>query len=107
MHCKPIQIKGSKNKKQLRTANAPVPVVSTDQLVIPTLDLIPTHRGRSTIQRYVGATVFVDYSSNFTYIHLMEKLDGESAVIEKYTFERVYKSYLVTVHKYHSDEWSF
>ena len=92
-----MQSKGVKNRKQFRTATAPNQVVCVDQLVIPTPGFIPTHQGKPMTHRYVGATIFVDHFSDFTYIHLMKKLDGESTVKGKHTFERVCKSHSVTV----------
>ena len=74
-HRKPTQINGVKSKKQLRTETAPVQVISVDPLVSPTTGFMPIHWGRPTTQSYVGATVFFDHFSEFTYIHLMDKLD--------------------------------
>ena len=75
-HRKPTQRKVAKNKKQLRTVIAKGQVVSVYQISRPTPFFIPTLRGRPATQNYVGATVFIDHFSDFTYIHLMEKLDG-------------------------------
>ena len=85
------------------TATARGQVVSVDKLVSPLSGFIPTHRGISTTQRYVDATVFVDHFYDFIYIHLMEKLGGESTVEAKHTFECLCKSHSVTVQHYHSD----
>ena len=74
-HHKPIQIKGVKNKKQVITATTTGQVVSIDKLFNPTPGFIPTDKGIPTTQRYIGATVFVDHLSEFTYIHPMKKLD--------------------------------
>ena len=82
VHRKPMQRKGEKNKKQLTTTAEPGQVVNVDQLINPTPGFIPTHRGIPRTQRYIGATVFVDHLSNFTYIQSMEKLDEESTVQE-------------------------
>ena len=41
------------------------------------------------MQRYVGATVCVDHFLEFTYIDLMDKIDGESTAKAKHAFERV------------------
>ena len=83
------QIKGVNNKKRLRTATDPDKIVSVDQLVIPTPGFIPNNRGIPTTQSYFSATVSIDHFYDFTYIHLMEKLDEKSTVEEKYIFERV------------------
>ena len=84
-----MRSKGVRNKKQLMTATARGQVVSVDNLVSPISGFIPTHRGRSTTNRYVSATLFVHHFYDFIYIHLMDKLGGESTVEAKHTFECV------------------
>ena len=68
---------------------------------------ILTHKGRPTTQCYVGTTFFFDRFSYFTYIHLMDKLGGESTIKAKHTFERICKSHSVTVQHYHSNNGLF
>ena len=82
-HRKPTRSKVAWNKKQLITATTPGQNLSDDKLLIPTPGFIPTHRGRPTTQHYVSATVFFEHLSDFTYIHLMHKLDGESTIKSK------------------------
>ena len=84
-------------------ATAPGQVVSVDQLVIPTPGFIRNHHGVSMTQSYIRATLFVYHFSDFTYIHLMDKLYGESTVEEKHIFKRIYKSHSVTMNNYHSE----
>ena len=76
-HRKPTRSNRVKNKKKLRTEIDPGQVVSIDELFSPTIGFVQTHRGIPTTQRYIGTTVFVNHLSDFTYINLMEKLDGE------------------------------
>ena len=90
-HRIPTISKVVKNTKQLIIVTATGRVVSVDQLVSPTPGFIPTRRGRPWAHRYVGARVFVDHFSDFAYIHLMDKLDGESTVEAKHTFESICK----------------
>lgn len=99
--------KGIKNRKPIRQATTPGEVVSMDQLVSPTEGFVPTHRGKPTKQRYVGATVFVDHYSDYTYIHLMTKMDAESTVEAKLEFERHARSFGVTIRHYHADNGLF
>ena len=101
-HRKPTKRKRVNNKKHLRKVTAPGQVVRIDEVVRPTPGFIPTNWGRPTTQRYVGATLFVDYFSDFAYIHLMEKLDGESTIKAKHTFEHVCKSHSKTLQYHHS-----
>ena len=62
---------------------------------------MPTHKGNPTVTRYVGDTVFLDHYSDFTYVHLMSKLDAEAIVEDKLEFERNYDSYVVKPLHYH------
>jgi hypothetical protein len=106
-HCRPWRHKGSRNTRPIKPATFPGQVVSIDQLVSPTQGFIPTHRGTPTMQRYIGATVFVDHFSDFTYIHLMTKLDADSTVEAKLAFERLSASHGVAIKHYHADNGLF
>jgi hypothetical protein len=92
-HRKPWRRKGVKNRRTIKVATRPGHVVSVDQLISPTPGFIPTHRGIPTTVRYTGATVFVDHFSDFTYVHLMSKMDGDATVEAKQAFERVLESH--------------
>ena len=104
-HRKPVRHKGQ--RKRLRQATRPGEVVSMDQLESPTSGFVPTHRGIPTRKRYVGATIFVDHYSDFTYVHLMTKMNAETTVEAKNAFERIAKSHGVTIEHYHSDNGLF
>ena len=82
-HRKPTRSKGFKNTRRIKPVNAPGLCVSVDQLVSPTPGFVPTHRGIPTLQRYKGATVFVDHYSDFTYTHLMTEMNAKSTVEAK------------------------
>ena len=99
--------KGFKNRKKIKIATAPGQVVSMDQLISPTPGFVPTHRGTPTKQRYVGATVFVDHFSDFTYVHLMTEMNSEATVEAKKAFERLAKSYQISIKHYHGDNGLF
>ena len=75
-HRKPTRYKGAKNKKMIKPVTDPGQCVSVDQLISPTPGFVPTHRGTPTLQRYKGATVFVDHYSDFTYVHLMIEMNA-------------------------------
>ena len=81
--------------------------MSVDQLVSPTAGFVPTHRGKPTLARYLGATVFVDHFSDFTYIHLMTEMNAEETVQAKLAFERECATHGVTVKHYHADNGLF
>jgi hypothetical protein len=105
-HRKPWRHKGT-NRRPIKPATSPGQVVSIDQLISPTEGFVPTHRGTPTTLRYQGATVFVDHFSDFTYVHLIYKMDGESTVEAKLAFERVASSHGVNVLHYHADNGLF
>ena len=106
-HRKPTRSKGIRNIRQIKSVNAPGLCVSVDQLVSPTPGFVPTHRGIPTLQRYKGATVFVDNYSDFTYTHLMTKMNAESTVEAKESFERIAHSHNVPIRHYHCDNGLF
>ena len=82
-------------------------MVSVDQLISTVPGFVPTHRGKPTLKRYVGATVFVDHFADFTYVHLMTELNAESTVEAKQAFERLSRSYNVKIKHYHADNGLF
>jgi hypothetical protein len=108
-HRTPWRRKGIKNRNRrtLKIATAPGHVISVDQLVSPTAGFVPTHRGRPSLMRYIGATVFVDHFSDFTYVHLMTVMDAAATVEAKQAFERVLRSHGVTALHFHADNGLF
>ena len=64
-------------------------MVSVDQLISPTPGFVPTHQGRPTTKQYCGATVFVDHYSDYTYVHLMTKMNADATVKAKQAFKRI------------------
>lgn len=106
-HRRPWRHKGTRNRKSIKPATSPGQVISIDQLVSPTEGFVPTHRGTPTTQRYIGATVFVDHFSDYTYVHLMTKMDAEATVEAKLAFERIAASHGVVVKHYHADNGLF
>ena len=106
-HKKPTRYKRWRNNRKIKPSTSPGGCVSVDQLVSPTPGFVPIHRGRPTLQRYKGATVFVDHFSNFTYIHLMTEMDGNTTVEAKQAFERLAHSHKVPIKHYHCDNGLF
>jgi hypothetical protein len=106
-HRRPWRHKGSRNSKPIKPATFPGQVVSVDQLISPTEGFVPTHHGTPMTQRYIGATIFVDHFSGFTYVHLITKLDADSTVEAKLAFEQVSASRGVLVKRYHADNGLF
>ena len=81
--------------------------MSVDQLVSPTPGFVPTCCGTTTTKRYIGATVFVDHLSNFTYARLMTEMNAEATVEAKLAFERVCNAHGVQVTHYHAENGLF
>ena len=106
-HRRQTRHKGTPNFASILPATAPGQVVSVDQLISPTPGFVPCQRGIPTTKRYLGATVFVDHFSNFTYVHLMTEMDAAETVRAKESFERLTSSYDVTVRHYHCDNGLF
>ena len=107
-HRKPWRQKGWRlNNRKIKPASRPGEVVSVDQLVSPTPGFVPTHRGRPTTMRYIGATVFCDHYSDFTYVHLMTKMDADATIKAKEAFERLASESGNVVGHYHADNGLF
>ena len=101
------RFKGVNNVKTIRKATAPGQVISMDQLVSPTPGFVPIHRGTPTNKRFIGATIFVDHFSDYTYAHLMTEMTGKETTAAKEAFERILSSYNVTAQHYHADNGLF
>ena len=65
------------------------------------------HQGIPTIKKYVGAMVFVDHYSDYTYVHLMTKMNAKSTVEAKLAFEQVGNSSSVKILHYHANNSLF
>jgi len=93
--------------KTLKPATYPGEVVSVDQLESPVPGFVPTAKGRPTVQRYVGATVFADHFSDLTYVHLMKGLSGDETLEAKRAFEQYAEQHGVRIRHYHCDNGRF
>jgi hypothetical protein len=65
--------------------------------------LVQQSTGNLTRRRIVGATIFVDHVSDYTYPHLMEDLTLNATLVAKEAYERLAATFGVTVKAYHSD----
>lgn len=82
-------------------------VMSINQLISPTPGFLPNHRGLPTTKSYVGATIFVDHFSDFTYIHLMTEMIAASTVASNEAFESISASHNVNIRHYNCDNGLF
>lgn len=96
-HCRTWHYKDIKNLRPIKPGTIHGDIVITDQLISPTLGFVPTHRGFPTLQRYVGATIFVDHFSDLKYVCLMTNMDTAAAVDAKLVFERFAASHSVRI----------
>lgn len=81
--------------------------VSVDQIVSGQTGMVPQTRGHRTLDRFVGATVFVDNFSSFVYIHMMRSLSADETMDAKFAFERVAHDYGVKIMNYRADNGRF
>lgn len=87
--------------------NFPGGCVSVDHLQSHQPGLVPQQVGILTHERIVGAVVFTDHFSNYTFTYLVPDLTGASTLEAKLAFERHAKSHGVTVLKYRADNGRF
>lgn len=95
------------NKKNIRQGTSPGAVVSIDQLISPTPGFVPIHRGLLTTKRYIGATIFVDHYSDFTYVNLMTEMTAAATVAANEAVEHLSASHNVHIRHYHCDTGLF
>ena len=96
-----------KNLNEIRSTTTPEHCVSVDQLISPTPGFVLIHSIKPSTQRYKGATIFVDYYSDFTCYHLMAEMNVEVTVAAKEAFVRLVHSYIVRIKYYHCDNGLF
>ena len=96
-----------KNYRSEKEGLKPGDMVSVDQLTSPTPGLVAQMTGRLTIKRYKYATVFVDQSSRFGYVHLQKSSDAEETIQGKKAFESFMKSNNIQVKAYYADNGVF
>ena len=85
----------------------PGEVVSVDKLVSPTPGFLPLHRGIPRNERYLGATIFDDHFSDFTYVHLTTKMDWLAITTAKEPIDCILSTHGVRVKYYHAKNGLF
>ena len=108
-HRKPWRTKAKSSKKKIRRDDdtAPGKGTSTNQLVSNQPGLVPQVSGRLTSARIVGATVYVDHFSDYTYVYLMRSLSSEETLASKHGYEREAAKHDGNVRRYHADNGRF
>ena len=79
--------------------NFPGGCVSVDQLVSGQTGMIPQSSGNKVQARYVGATIFVDNFSRFSYVHFMTSLNTDQTLDAKLAFERIAHGHGVMINR--------
>lgn len=78
-------------------------MVSTDQMISADPGLMPQVTGKLTSLRIWGATVFIDHATNFSYVHLMQRLTTDNTVTAKLSFESKMHEFGADVKHYRAD----
>ena len=99
--------KSKTNPITSRTITAPGQCVSVDQLESSTPGLIAQLKGKPTISRYRGATIYIDHFSRLSFVYLQKQLMLEETLKRKKAFERYCEARGVTVKHYHADNGRF
>ena len=94
-------------KHKQRVKLIPGQVTAVDQLSSDTLGLIAQMTGIPTRHRYVGATVYVDLATRYTYIVLQTSLDADETIKGKEQYEQHMKDLGHNVQAYHADNGIF
>ena len=99
--------KGEQNSIRSEDTNFPGGCVSVDHLESGQTGMIPQSSGHRVRDRYVGATVFVDNFSRFSYVHMMTSINTEQTMEAKLAFERLAHSFGVMILSYRADNGRF
>ena len=99
------RVKGQKNT--IKAATYIGECASVDQLDATTPGFVAQLKGWLTRKRTRYATVFVDYHSDFDYIHPQMTLSSEETVKAKNAFETIASSHGIKIKHYHADNARF
>ena len=109
-HRRPWRHKGSSSNKGVlrnKCTNEPGKIIGVDQMVSAQPGLVPQEKGSLTRARIWGATIFVDYATKWTKVHLMTDATGESTLEAKNSFEQACSSRGIDISHYHGDNGRF
>jgi hypothetical protein len=79
---------GKGNASHIKPATSPGDVVSVDQLESSIPGFIGQMTGKLTRQRIVGSTVYVDHTSDFSFVYHQTSMSSEETVKSKSAFEK-------------------
>ena len=106
-HKRPWRTKADPSTIRKDEQNFPGGCVSVDQIVSGQTGMVPQTSGFRALERYVGATVFVDNYSSFVFVYMMKSLSTEETMAAKHAFERVAHSHGVKILSYRADNGRF
>ena len=81
--------------------------MSVDQIISGQTGMVPQTSGHSTIERFVGATVFVDNFLTFTFVYMMRSINMAETMAAKAAFERKANEHGAKVLNYLADNGRF
>ena len=96
-HKHPWQTKSEPSAICKDNQNFPGGCVSVDQIVSGQSGMVLQTSGYRTLERFVGATVFVDNYSSFSFVYMMRHINTAETMAAKAAFERVAHLYRVKV----------
>ena len=92
---------------KIKPSTIPGAVVIIDQLKSTVLGFVTIVKGQPTIQKYCGASVFVDHTSDFTYVHMHYHQTTDKMIDANHAFEHLAEQHGVQLLHYHCDNGRF
>ena len=92
---------------KIKPTTVPGAVVSINQLESPVPEFVPIAKGQPTVRKYRGASVFVDHTSDLTYVHMHNHLTTHETIDAKHVFECLAEQHGVRILHYHCDNGRF
>ena len=104
---KPWRTKGPPGYLRSDEDNFPGAKVSVDHVISVQPGLVPRMDGCHTKDRIIGACVFLDDCTRYSYTHLQTSIDGDQTLKAKQGFEQHSASFGVKIKAYHADNGIF
>ena len=107
-HKRPWRTKGS-TKRHIRKVwqRESGSGTSCDHIVSHQPGLIPQTSGKLTHARFWGSVIYVDHATDFIYNHLIKTTSSDETLASKFAYERLSRSYGVTIGAYDTDNSRF
>ena len=92
---------------KIKPSTIPGTVVSIDQLESPVPGFMSIAKGQPTVRKYHGASVFVDHTSDFRYVHMHYHLTADEMIDAKHAFKHLAEQHRVRILHYLCDNGRF